>query len=159
MCPASLLTELATGRALLCLAVGISVSGCAGPAPQGQPAAGAAARSAVVSYDGRYEGAMRVTGSSVNMNRRDCATSPRISIEVKDNRFSLATPHPEAVAATPTLRDRATPVYDAAIRPDGIIEGISNQTNATMRGRVSGARMSGEIYGLLCYYEFTADRV
>ena len=70
---------------------------------------------------------MRVTGSSVNMNRRDCATSARISIEVKENRFSLATPHAEAVASMPTLRDRATPVYDAAIRPDGIIEGISNR--------------------------------
>ena len=102
---------------------------------------------------------MRVAGSSVNMNRRDCATSPRVSVEVKDNRFSLATPHPEAVASTPTLRDRATPVYDAAIRPDGTIEGVSDQTGATMRGRVSGPRMSGEIYGLLCYYELTADRV
>ena len=100
-----------------------------------------------------------MAGSSLGMTRSDCATTPRISVEVKNNQFSLATPHPEAVASTPSLTDRATPVYNATIRPDGSIVGVSNQTNATMQGRIFGSRMSGQIFGLLCYYEFTADRV
>src|SRR3712207_2398794 len=132
------------------------MAGCAGPAPPGRPAA---FPSAAVSFDGRYEGTMRVTGASVGMDHRDCATPPRISIEVKNNRFSLATPHPQVAASTPSLADRAAPVYDAAIRPDGTVVGISHQTNTALQGVVSGTRMSGQVYGLLCYYEFTADRV
>jgi hypothetical protein len=100
-----------------------------------------------------------MTGASRGMTRSNCATSPRISVEVKNNQFSLATPHPDAVASAPSLADRTTPVYEAAIRPDGSIVGVSNQTNATMQGRIFGSRMSGQIFGLLCYYEFIADRV
>jgi len=143
-------------RSVFCLVVGLSTSGCDGPRSQVQPTA---SPPAAVSFDGRYEGTLRMTGSSLGMTRSDCATSPRISVEVRNNQFSLATPHPEAVASTPSLTDRATPVYNATIRPDGSIVGLSNQTNATMQGRVFGSRMSGQIFGLLCYYEFTADRV
>jgi hypothetical protein len=150
------LSGLVTARAVFLLAVGISTSGCDGSRSQVQPAAFPAP---AISFDGRYEGTMRMTGSSLGMSRSNCATSPRISVEVKNNQFSLATPHPEAVASTPSLTDRATPVYNATIRPDGSIVGISNQTNATMQGRIFGSRMSGQIFGLLCYYEFTADRV
>jgi hypothetical protein len=157
MCVVSKLSEIVTARAVFCLAVGISMPGCSGPVSQAQHAA--ASPTAAVSFDGRYEGTLRMTGASLGMSRSNCATSARISIEVRNGRFSLATPHPEAVASTPSLTDRATPVYDATIRPDGIIAGISDQTNATMQGRVSGTRMSGQIYGLLCYYEFAADRV
>ena len=76
----------------------------------------------------------------------------------------FALPHPAAVGATPPLRDSATPVYTtspvytASIAPDGTIKGLSNDTNTTMDGRVAGARMTGQINGLLCRYAFTADR-
>jgi hypothetical protein len=132
------------------------LSSCAGSAPRGQPVAPVPA---VVSHDGRYEGTVQVTGASMGVNQRDCQTTPRITIDVKDNRFSFAQPHPNVERSTPTLRDTSTPVYDATIRPDGTIVGISPQTNATMEGRVSGTRMSAQIYGLLCYYQLTADRV
>jgi hypothetical protein len=129
---------------------------CAGPAPLAEPPA---APRAAVSYDGRYEGTMRVTGGpGTASNPSLCGTPPRVSIEVRNNRFTLAVPHPDA-EATPSLRDRATPTYDATIRPDGSITGMSNDTGATMDGRVSGTRMNGQVYGLLCYYEFTALRV
>jgi hypothetical protein len=74
-------------------------------------------------------------------------------------RFSLAVPHPRVATATPSLSDRTTPVYEASIAPDGRITGRSNQTNATLEGQVSGRQMSGRIYGLLCYYEFSANRL
>ena len=155
MCKRGMLSHLVTVHSALSLVVGISTSGCDGPRSQVQPAASPAT---AISFDGRYEGTVRVTGASLGMTRSNCATSARISVEVKNNQFALATPHPEAVASAPSLADRTTPVYDATIRPDGTIVGAS-QTNATMQGRISGSRMSGQIFGLLCYYEFTADRV
>ena len=145
---------LAIGHAALWAAVGTSVSGCVSPAPQAQPAAPAPAPS----YDGHYEGRVEGTGASVGMSRLDCETDPRFAVEVRGSRFSIVQPHPRVATAVPTLRDRTTVVYDAAIRPDGTIVGTSGRTNATMEGRVSGARMSGQIYGLLCYYAFTAER-
>ena len=62
------------------------------------------------------------------------------------------------VKATPGLRDAATSIYNASIAPDGTIKGLSNETNTVMDGRVSGTRMTGQVYGLLCYYAFAADR-
>jgi hypothetical protein len=143
-------------RICLALAALAAVSACNARAPQEQPSA---APPAAVFYDGRYVGTVRSTGASGGMRRSDCETPPRISIDVRDNRFSLAQPHPAAVASAPTLRDRTTPVYNATIAPDGTIKGISEQTNAILEGRVSGRQMSGQIYGLLCYYEFTAERM
>jgi hypothetical protein len=136
----------AMGHAALCVAVVTLAAGCVSPAPQAQHAAPAAA---TPSYDGLYEGRVEVTGASVGMNRRDCETDPRFAVEVRDNRFSIVQPHPRVATAVPTLRDSTTVVYDAAIRPDGTIVGLSSRTNATMEGRVVGTRMSGQIHGLL----------
>jgi hypothetical protein len=137
----------------------LAASGCANRAPQPTTPPAAA-----ISYDGTYTGTLRVTGGSTSVNPSDCATDPRFSVNVAGNRFSFALPHPAAVGATPPLRDSATPVYTtspvytASIAPDGTIKGLSNDTNTTMDGRVAGTRMAGQVYGLLCYYAFTADR-
>jgi hypothetical protein len=144
------------GRIALGVSVGVMVSGCtrqaeqSGPPPVPPP---------VVSFDGRYEATMRVTGASGATPISQCATSSRSSIDVRNGQFSLAVPHPGVATATPSLASRTTPIYNATIRQDGGITGTSNDTNTTMEGRVSGNRMSGQIYGLLCYYEFSADRV
>jgi hypothetical protein len=145
----------AMGGILLGLAGALGAPGCAGPPPKQQAAA---PPPAVITYDGRYAGTVRSTGTAGSMPEDDCATPPRLSIEVVNGRFSLPVPHPK-VAATPSLSDRTTPVYDASIAPDGRITGRSNQTNTTLEGQVSGRQMSGQIYGLLCYYEFSANRL
>ena len=138
----------------IALGLALAASGCAGQAPRPVAPPAAAARS----YDGTYTGTLRVTGASSGMSRRDCATEPRFSVNVAGNRFSFPLPHPAAAEATPSLRDSATPVYNASIAPDGTIKGFSDDTNTAVEGRVVGAHMSGEVYGLLCYYAFTADR-
>jgi hypothetical protein len=148
--------KMVTGGILHFSMVGIAVSGCAGPAQQIQSAAGPSVSS---SYDGRYAGTVKVTGGSVGMSARDCETPQGISIDVKNNQFSLAQPHPNVGESTPSLREKTTPVYNATIRSDGSIVGTSGNSTATMVGRISGTHMSGQINGLLCYYEFTADRV
>jgi hypothetical protein len=145
----------AIGRAAFCLAAGALLAGCVSTAPQVQPAA---PQAAARSYDGRYEGRLYVTGASVGMDRQACETDPRFVVEVRGNRFSLVQPHPRFANSGPELRDSTTVVYDATIQPDGRIMGSSDQTNTMMEGSVVGARMNGEIYGLLCYYAFVADR-
>jgi len=145
----------ATGGILLGLAGALGALGCAGPTPKQQAVA---PPPPVITYDGRYAGTVRSTGSAGSMAADDCATPPRFSIEVVNGRFSLPVPHPKA-AATPSLADRTTPVYEASIAPGGRITGRSNQTNTTLEGQVSARQMSGQIYGLLCYYEFSANRL
>lgn len=142
-------------RILLALAGALGAPGCASPLPKQQAAA---PPPDVNTYDGRYAGTVRVTGSAGTMPKEDCATPPRISIEVVNGRFSLPLPHPQVATATPSLANRTTPVYEASIVPDGRITGRSNQTNTTLEGQVFGRHMSGQIYGLLCYYEFSANR-
>ena len=110
------------------------------------------------SYDGTYTGTIRLTGGSTSVNPSDCATDPGVSVNVTGNQFSFPLPHPVMVKASPALRDRATPIYNASIAPDGAIKGFSNDTNTTMDGRAAGTRMTGQVYGLLCYYAFTAHR-
>ena len=142
-----------SARGSIALGLTVAVSGCANRATQP-----VAAPAAAISYDGTYSGTLSVTGGSGGVNAGDCATDPRFSVKVTGNQFSFPLPHPALVKATPSLRDSATPIYNASIAPDGTIKGLSNNTNTAMDGRVAGTRMTGQVYGLLCYYAFTADR-
>lgn len=143
---------IGVGVALLGVAT-IALAACSAPPPQ----AATPPAPPTPSFDGRYVGSLRITGAAQGMNRSDCATEPTTAIVVSGNRFTLPVPHPGVAAATPSLAPRTTPVYEARIAADGTITGTSDN-NATLTGRVAGPRMSGEIYGLLCSYAFTADR-
>jgi hypothetical protein len=138
-----------------CIALGLALtaSGCASQAPRSM-----APPAAAISYDGTYTGTLRVTGASTGGNPSDCANDPRFSVHVTGNQFSFPLPRPPVLMATPSQSDAAPRVYNASIAPDGTIKGLSTATNTTMDGRVVGTRMTGQIYGLLCYYAFTADR-
>ena len=140
-------------RGSIALGLTVAMSGCANRAPQPMPPP-----AAPISYDGTYSGTLSVTGGSGGVTAGDCATDPRFLVRVTGNQFSFPLPHPAAVKATPSLRASATPIYNASIAPDGTIKGLSNNTNTAMDGRVAGIRMTGQVYGLLCYYAFTADR-
>ena len=146
-----MLNRLARGSIALSLA--LTASGCADQAPQSM-----APPAAAISYDGTYAGTLRVTGAGGGVNQSNCATGPRFSVNVTGNQFSFPLRHPAVVKATPGLRVVATSIYNASIAPDGTIKGLSNETNTVMDGRVVGTRMTGQVYGLLCYYAFTADR-
>jgi hypothetical protein len=144
------------GRAaLICLGVGLTAAACS---DRTQPIAARTPPLPSTSFDGRYEGTVRVIGTAVGMKVQDCETTPRIAIDVRNNRFVYVQPHPNVATQVPELREKTTPTYRATISPNGTISGLSDQTGATMTGRVSGTRMTGEVYGLLCYYSFTADR-
>ena len=142
---------LGPATTLMGLAAALVVAGCAAPPPPQ-----AAAPQVTTEFDGRYTATVQAVGGSVGLNVRDCA-APGFSFEAVNGSFRFSMPHPHVATATPSLRESATPVYEATIAPDGAVRGMSNQ-NSMMQGRVEGARMTGQINGLLCYYDFVAVR-
>jgi hypothetical protein len=146
-------------RCLICLALGALIAGCSH-----QPAATAGIGQTApnqVSFDGHYEGSVQVTGVATGVDRHQCATNPRLSLEVIHNTFSYIQSHPDVAgeANTPTYDPKAMAVtYSGTIAPNGLITGNSG-LGGSIQGTVSGTHMSGTINGLLCGYSFTADRV
>jgi hypothetical protein len=140
--------HLATGLRLgAALVAGLALGACTdlgAPPPPAPPGPGPTA-----AFDGRYAGSIRVTGASTSMNPQQCETNPRLEFTVTNGAFGITTAQPQLTASTS---------YTAQILADGAITGISNQTGGTLRGRAEGTRLTGEIFGLLCYYAFTADR-
>ena len=143
-------------HSLLPSLVAIAVAGCniwegpmSPPAPPPLPSA---------AFDGTYAGTIHTAGASVSMQRENCETPPRFTIQVIGGRFTVKLLHPKA-ANTPGLSAASALTYTASIFQDGSISGVNIETNTTMHGRVSAGRMTGEVNGLLCFYDFVADRV
>ena len=148
---------MSISRYSACLALG-AVWGCADrvSAPEGPQAA---APLSSVSFDGRYEGTVQVVGVASGVDPKTCATDPRLSLQVTNNSFIYAQPHPNAAGTSPSLTvEKTTATYTATIAPDGTITDSSPHVGTTIVGRVTGSHMSGSLKGLLCSYAFTADR-
>ena len=142
-----------------CAAFGLllaTLAGCAPRAPDPAPPPAAAASSAA--FDGRYTMILRPAGSATGIDPQECAPEPRIPVEVRGGRFTFTLRHPRLARDVPNARDLAAAAYNVAIAADGGMRGESD-TGATMTGRAEAGRMSGNIYGLLCYYSFTAARI
>ncbi len=144
-------------RCLFYLVFGATVAGCTN---QSASMAGAGSASTpAVSFDGRYVGSVQVSGAASGTDERECATSPQISLQVTNNRFTYLQPHPNLANTAPGVTAQNTAAtYVATISADGLISGDSGDLGGTIQGRVSGTHMSGTINGLLCFYEFKADR-
>jgi hypothetical protein len=102
-----------------------------------------------VSWDGTYRGAIQITGTGSGIQQRWCETDPKMVVQVTNNSFRYAMPHPNAP-------DNPTPVYSATIAPDGTFYG--QLQSGTMHGRITGSRMSGTVDGSVCVYAFSMDR-
>ncbi|MBX9700855.1 MAG: hypothetical protein K2X74_15565 [Acetobacteraceae bacterium] len=132
------------------------LAGCAPWAPDPAPPPAAPAPSA--SFDGRWSATIRSTGSATGVNPEECAPEPRVTVEVRGGRFTYTQRLPRLSRETPSARDLASPVYEVTIAADGTMTGTAD-SGATLTGRASGGRMDANIYGLLCYYSFTAQRL
>jgi hypothetical protein len=142
---------------LVGLLIGLGVAGgCSAPVPM--PHATPVVSAPVTAFDGRYRGVLQVTGAATGLDPRSCAPDSRLDFEVRNGRFGLTVTHPSVAAATPGLREVTTVAYDVTVAADGAVTGIADSTNTNLVGRVSGTRMTGQIYGLLCYYAFSAER-
>ena len=130
---------------LIALLAATTIVGCT---PAQSPPSSAVAPAAV-SWDGIYRGSVQITGIGSGTLRSWCETDPQIVFQVSNNAFSYAQPHPNAP-------NNPTPVYAATIAPDGTFN--TTLASGTMRGRVTGTHMSGEIDGSVCVYSFALDR-
>jgi hypothetical protein len=138
------------------LALGAAIAGCAN---QSASTAGSGASPPAASFDGRYDGAIQVTGVVSGGNIQECATAPQISLQVKNNQFTYVQSHPNLPnSAAGVTAQNTMATYNAIIAADGSIRGDSGNLGGTIQGQVSANHMTGTINGLLCYYNFNADR-
>jgi hypothetical protein len=144
-------------RGLLYLVFGATIAGCTN---QSASTTGAgSAPTPPVSFDGRYDGSIQITGVASGGSQQQCATAPQISLQVANNSFTYVQSHPNIANTAPGVTAQNTAAtYSATISADGSISGDSGDLGGTIQGRVSGTHMSGTINGLLCFYDFKADR-
>ncbi len=137
---------------LLALGCAIAIGGCAAGTPT--TLANAVPATPGISFDGLYQGSIQVTATSAAsaMQRSWCETDSHVTLQVTNNAFSYAPPHPNLSPDVPTS------VYSASIAPDGSFAAVSEQ-QTTMNGKVTGTHMTAVINGLACVYSLTADRV
>jgi hypothetical protein len=144
-------------RDIACLAFCVTIGACT---TQPAPKATGSTASSSMSFGGRYEGSVQVSGAAAGGTVRECATNPRLLLEVTNNAFTYVQPHPNVANTSPSLTEEATTAtYKATISSNGSIQGNSGNLDGTIQGTVSGSHMSGTITGALCYYTFTADRI
>ncbi len=135
-------TFLAAACALAALA------GCGAPNP---PAAAVATGAAPSTFDGVYQGSVRITAVSDGSTSAWCQTAGAVTIPVSGGRFPLALPHPN-VPGTPTIR------FQADIVPGGSFQNQSEDGTAMLTGQVGGGRLQGVVNGAGCQYAISASR-
>lgn len=140
-----------SGAALAVVVAGCSIwSGDVVPEPPPPPPSAA--------FDGRWVAQIRATGGATGVDPGECDAEPRLTLDVRDGRFTLTQNFAKLAAAAPTARDIATAIYRAEIAADGSVRGISN-SNAVLRAQIQDGVMQGNIYGVLCYFSLTARRM
>ena len=124
-----------------------------------QPASTSTGSATPANFDGRYTGSIQVSGAASGADPQQCATDPRLSVQVTNNAFSYVQSHPNAAnTALGFTPEAVSATYTATIDPDGSVSGDSGDLNGVIVGRVSGTHMTGTISGLLCFYTFSVNR-
>jgi hypothetical protein len=127
----------------------LTVAACAGPMGTINP--GPAPTPPSAAFDGFYRSSIRITGGSASAQGQGwCQTPGQPVINVRDGEFSYALPHPNVPGGP-------TPVFQAAMAPDGSFSGQG--VGGSVAGRVTGTRIEGRIDGQGCIYQFSGSRV
>lgn len=139
----------------------VAVWGCSRPAPPqpATPLATSLAAPPAASYDGHYQGTVKVSAVSFGTDPQTCAVDPPFAMDVRNNAFVYVQPHPQIAGTAPGLTAaNTTTTYHGSIAPDGTVSGTSDIYGGTIAGHVAGTHMGGQISGVLCSYTFAADR-
>jgi hypothetical protein len=131
----------------------IAMTGCttSGPAPVSPKPS-----PPPVSFDGNYQGTIRLTASGVSGAENNwCDTPPAISLSVRNGAFSYVLAHPNVPRDS---ADSLSPTFAVAIAPDGSFDATSRNGEAEMIGHIVGSHMTASINGTGCNYAFSADR-
>ena len=133
----------------------IAASGCA---TSGPPAVSPPPTAAPVVFDGNYRGTIQLTSSSSLVSGAQsnwCNTPPVISLALQNNAFNYVLVHPNVPQDSGYSM---SPNFSVSVQPDGSFNATSRNGEANMVGRITGARMTGQINGTGCGYGFAADR-
>ena len=131
----------------------IAISGCA---TSGPPPVAPKAAVAPVSFEGIYQGTIRVTTSAARGAQSNwCDTPPAISLSVQNGAFSYILAHPNIPQDS---NYSLSPSFTVSVAPDGSFNSTSQNGEAEMIGGITGSHMAGKINGTGCAYAFTADR-
>jgi hypothetical protein len=119
----------------------VAVSGCSvTPPPSLRPAAAKVS----ASFDGNYNGTTQlIRGSNIA-----CGSQDPMTLHVVNNGFSYTLNQPQVVW-------QPVRSFEVIIAPDGSFQSQSGP--ASIRGRVGGGHMQGEINGDACGFLFEAD--
>jgi hypothetical protein len=140
-----------------CVVIALAVAGCAASSFTPVPAPTPPAPS--VSFDGTYQGSVALTGVGAGVPSVGCVTNPQVTLQVRNNAFTLSQAHPnDKGAGTAAETAETTTTYAVTIAPNGTFGGQS-QVGGSVTGVISGTHMTGTIEGLVCVYSLTADRV
>jgi hypothetical protein len=130
-----------------------TMSGCATTAP---PRTTLAPAKSPVSFDGTYQGSIRLTSSGVPGGQTNwCDTPPAISLSVRNNAFSYVLVHPNVPA---DANYSMSPTFTVVIAPDGSFNATSQNGAAEMVGRITGSHLAGQINGTACGYALAAEK-
>jgi galactokinase len=141
------------GVAIVTVILIAAVNGCAPSAPPAVPPPPAAP---AVSFDGTYQGTIRLTASAVKGATSDwCDTPPTITLVVQNNAFAYVLYHPNVPAGSGFS---SSPSFTVNIGPDGSFDAFSPNNQAEMTGSASGSQISGKISGTGCGYAFSAQK-
>jgi hypothetical protein len=126
-----------------------AIGGCttSGPPPPTAPP---------TSFDGNYQGSIRLTSSGVSgIERKWCDTPPAISFSLRNGAFSYVLMHPNVPQDS---KYSLSPTFTVVVAADGSFNATSQNGEAQMVGRITGSDMAGQISGTACGYAFTAEK-
>jgi hypothetical protein len=130
-----------------------ALSGCvtSGPPPAPPPPA-----TAPVSFDGNYQGSIKVTSSGISGGQTSwCDTPPALSLSLQKGTFSYVLLHPNVPKDS---NYSLSPTFTVVLAPDGSFNAMSQNGGAQMVGRITGSHLAGQINGTACGYALAADK-
>jgi hypothetical protein len=111
---------------------------------------------ALVSFDGTYQGTIQLTASAAKgSNRSWCDTPPEITLVVQNGAFAYTLAHPNVPQGNGFS---TSPTFIVNVAADGSFDSTSPNGQAQITGRITGQQLSGQISGTACGYAFTARR-
>jgi hypothetical protein len=131
-----------------------AIGGCVTSGPLPAPAT---PMTAPASFDGNYQGSIRVTSTGISGGQTSwCDTPPAISLSLQKGAFSYVLVHPNVPKDS---NYSMSPTFAVVVAPDGSFNTMSQNGEAQMVGRITGSHLAGRIDGTACGYAFTAEKV
>jgi hypothetical protein len=135
------------------VAIGL-VGGCVTSGPPPLPAT--TPTTAPVSFNGNYQGSIRLTSSGISGGQTSwCDTPPALSLSIQKGTFNYVLLHPNVPKDS---NYSLSPTFTVVLAPDGSFSATSQNGEAQMVGRITGSHLAGQINGTACGYAFTAEK-